>query len=316
MGNKRCTPSEFVDLWNRHSGSTGAVARELSVDERAVRRRRLRLEAQGFFMQHSAVGPQWAYRRRNTFEFDSGVVIVYSDAHYWPGSSPTPSFRALVRLCRELKPVAIVANGDLIDGARISRFSPSGWARLPSMKAELDEMQARQAEIRDASPLSQRFRTVGNHDLRLDRHFVQNSEQFEGLPGTRLSDFLPDWHESWSVRINDTIIKHRLRGGKYAVANNLVEAGMSIVTGHLHCLKSWPMRGYRDVPIWGVETGTLAQHPAELPEEGAGPFEYLEDGPTHWACGFAVLTYHRGALMPPELCQVIGGQAWFRGMQV
>lgn len=305
------SPEVFSEAVSR-VGYRGA-ARELGISRSTVRDKARKL---GINPPQIIQKPQWAYNRRKTVEFKSGVVIVYSDAHYWPGEPVTPAFEALVKLCRELKPYAIVANGDLIDGAKISRFSPNGWARLPSMKAELDEMQERQAEVRDASPLSLRFRTVGNHDLRLDRFFVSNAEQFEGLPGTRLSDFLPDWQESWSVRVNDTIVKHRLRGGKYAVANNVTEAGVSMVTGHLHSLKSWQVRGYRDTPIWGVETGTLALHPQELPEEGGGPFEYTEDAPTHWACGFAILTYFHGTLMPPEFCQVIQGKAWFRGKAI
>lgn len=320
MGAPILSEPEFVAAWNAAGGSSTAMARSTGMNERAILRRRRRIEEQGktLVQPHAAdwTKPHWAYHRLRTLEFDSGTIIVYSDAHYWPHTPPSKAFRALVRLAAALRPVAIVANGDLIDGAKISRFPASGWARNPSMTDELAEMKERQAEIRAAAPSAKLFRTIGNHDLRLDRFFATNADQFQGMAGTRLSDHLPDWPESWAVKINDTFIKHRFKGGRHADWNNVLHAGCSIVTGHLHNLKYDPIRGYRDRTIYGIETGTLSNHPWDEPEEGGGPFEYGEDSPTHWACGFAVLTFYKGVLLPPEFCQVECGKAWFRGSEV
>jgi hypothetical protein len=318
MGRHVLSQAEFIEALNAAGGSPAEMARTVGCTERAIYARKAKLEALGVpFLRapHAADvnRPAWAYQRSRSLEFDRGIVIVYSDAHYWPGEEPTLAWRALVTLCRELKPAAIVANGDLIDGAKISRFPASGWAKLPGMKAELDEMQARQADIVRAAPKAARFRTVGNHDLRLDRFFVINAEQFAGMPGTRLADFLPSWPESWSVRINDTFIKHRFRNGDHAAWNNVLRAGMSTVTGHTHKLEAKPIRGFRDARIWGVECGTLTKAPFDLADEGEGPFEYGEDNPVNWGSGFAVLTYHGGRLLPPEFCEVVFGKAWFRG---
>jgi hypothetical protein len=58
-----------------------------------------------------------------------------------------------------------------------------------------------------------------------------------------------------------------------------------------------------------VDTGTLA--------EPYGPqFGYTEANPVNWCSGFAVLTYKDGKLLPPELCEVIEGKAYFRGEQI
>jgi len=263
-----------------------------------------------------AAASRWAYPRRASIEFDRGVAVVYSDAHYWPGEPKTVAFRALVKLCRELRPAAVIANGDLIDGAKISRHARIAWSRNPGVFAEVRETQARQNEIQDAAPRAKLLRTVGNHDIRFDNWLAQQAEQFEGLPGMRLADHLPAWPESWSVRVNDTIVKHRMRGGTHAAWNNVLHAGCNIVTGHLHRLEARSARGYEGPRRWGIETGTLAVCPQDLPAEGAGPFEYLEDNPTGWAGGFAVLTWHRGRLLPPEFCAVEDGVAWFRGRRV
>jgi hypothetical protein len=40
---------------------------------------------------------------------------VFSDAHYFPGE-PSIGHQALLRVIKEVKPVMIVANGDIMDG--------------------------------------------------------------------------------------------------------------------------------------------------------------------------------------------------------
>lgn len=310
--------ADFIHALEAAGGSPAEMSRMTGMSVRGIFSRRAKLEAAGALILRSpprdlSQRPAWAYPRMQRMEFECGVVVVYSDAHYWPGSPPTLAFHALVKLCGMLQPTVIVANGDMIDGAKISRFGPNGWAKLPSMKEELAETQERQLEVQQAAPRAKRFRTVGNHDVRLDRFFVTNAEQFEGLPGTRLSDFLPAWPESWSVQINDTFIKHRFRGGDHATWNNVLRAGTNIVTGHLHKLEAKPLRGFRDARIWGIECGTLANAPVDLPDAGDGPFEYLEDSPVNWTSGFVVLTYYKGRLLPPEFCSVEFGKAWFRG---
>lgn len=314
------TDDEWLSEWKASGGSATEMAKATGISERNIRARKMRMERSGR-LSPVIQGPQgvtkWAYHRLRNVEVENGVVIVYSDAHYWPSEPPTLAFQSLLKLCSALSPKVIIANGDLIDGARISRFPASGWAKSPSMKSELDETQARQADVKRAAPKAKLFRTVGNHDIRLDRFFATNADQFEGLPGTRLSDFLPDWPESYSVRINgNTWVKHRYRGGIYAARNNVMYAGCSMVTGHTHLMDAKPLRGYRPNTVWGVQTGTLAQTTYDLPEEGAGPFEYSEDNPSDAASGFVVLTYHKGALLPPEFCWVENGKAWFRGQVV
>ena len=267
------------------------------------------------------IRPRWAYPRTAHLAVDNGVVILYSDAHYWPGEPRTPAFRALVALTAALQPKAIIANGDLIDGAKISRHGRIAWSRTPGVFAEIKEMQARQNEIRAAAPpRCKLFRTIGNHDIRFDNWLAQQASDFEGVPGMRLSDHLPDWPESWSVRMNkgadsDLLVKHRWKGGIHAMWNNVAGASIHMATGHTHRGEARSFRGYRH-RLWGIETGTLAVEPQDLPDEGAGPFEYAEDAPASWTSGFVVLTFHRGVLLRPEFCSVENGNSFFRGHRV
>ena len=49
-----------------------------------------------------------------------GKVIVFSDAHYFPGIKST-AHRALLWAIQEFKPCMVVNNGDAFDGGSISR---------------------------------------------------------------------------------------------------------------------------------------------------------------------------------------------------
>jgi hypothetical protein len=58
-----------------------------------------------------------------------------------------------------------------------------------------------------------------------------------------------------------------------------------------------------------VDTGTIA----DITDES---FSYTEGNAVPWASGFAVLTYKDSHLLPPELCEVRDGVAYFRGKSV
>ena len=77
------------------------------------------------------------YPQRVAIEVRNGIVIVFSDAHYWPGP-PSLMHRALVTLCKEYKPKAIIANGDVIDAPSISRHAPIGWEHRPKLSDEIE----------------------------------------------------------------------------------------------------------------------------------------------------------------------------------
>jgi hypothetical protein len=101
---------------------------------------------------------------------------------------------------------------------------------------------------------------------------------------------------------------HRFHGGIHAGWNNAVNAGLSFISGDTHSLEVKPMvdmRGRR----YGVQCGMLA--------DPAWPcFAYTQGNTRLWTPGFAVLTYRNGELMPPELCEIINGVAWFRGQEI
>lgn len=312
-----CTDDEFIAIW-RTFKSTSAVAKHLALERRDVNRRRRRIEKR-YAIFLDAESPN-AEAFTNTQGFRAiepnirGTVIVFSDAHYWPGE-PSVAHKALVRLCRELRPSMVVANGDMLDGARLCRQDPIGWqkSKAPTIKQETEALQERMHEVTlAAGKRCKRRRTIGNHDIRLERMLAMKAPDMEGMPYTKLADFLPEWEESWSVMVNgNTMIKHRWHNGVHATWNNALKSGKNIVTGHLHRLQCTILSDYNG-PRWGVDTGTLAE---VGPENVA--FQYDEDSPRNWASGFAVLTFaDDGRLLHPEFCIVLDGTPYFRGQAV
>ena len=216
-----------------------------------------------------------------------------------------------MRVIKQLKPALIVANGDILDGARISRFPAEGWGNLPTVKQELDAVIQRMGEIEKVAPKGCFLhRTIGNHDTRFDKRLVTQVAEFEGIQGFCLADYLPKWSASFSLMVNEIcMIKHRFHGGIHSSYNNVLKAGLSMVTGHTHILET---KGYTDYTgrRWGVSTGMLCD-----PEDKQ--FDYAEDAPKNWCQGFAILHFDTdGRLLPPELVEVIDGQAYFRGKTI
>lgn len=310
----KCTDQEFIELWKTHGGAA-AVGKVLGMVDRDVAERRRRIEhryhiqleakdkVRSEFYAH--LSPR-EHKARHTMEIQNGQVVVFSDAHFWPGVRTT-AFRGMLQLIRDLKPAVVINNGDAFDGASISRWPRIGWDSKPSVIDELRACEQRLCEIKDASGKAKLIWPLGNHDARFETRLAQNAPEFEGVKGFHLKDHFPDWLPCWSVWLNDVVVKHRYHNGIHAVRNNIAKGGKSMVTGHLHSLKVTPMTDYNGTRF-GVDTGTLA--------EPSGPQfqDYTEDGPLDWRSGFVVLTFHKGRLLWPEVVNVFGpNEIEFRG---
>jgi len=76
---------------------------------------------------------------------------------------------------------------------------------------------------------------------------------------------------------------------------NTLNAGVSMVTGHLHSQKVIPISDYKSFDRYGVDAGCVAD------KDHKAFIDYCEDAPVDWRSGFCVLTYRDGRLMMPEL---------------
>jgi len=301
---EKCSDEEFIALWEKHQ-SVAKLAKILQVSERSVHYRRRNMEK-----FHETKLPAADYRgamydaRKQSFsplkQIDLGIldgtVLVFSDAHFIPGQRTT-AFKGLLWAIETFKPKAIICNGDAFDGASISRHDVTDQPQtsviqeLKACQGALDEIEEIAKEVRHNVKL---VFTWGNHDIRFGNKLAQHAPQFKEVFGFKLTDHIPNWDFCWAVwPTPQVIIKHRYKGGIHAAHNNTVNAGVSIVTGHLHSLKVTPFSDYNG-NRFGVDTGTLA--------EPDGPqFTYAELNPSNHRSGFAVLNFFNGQLLWPEL---------------
>jgi predicted phosphodiesterase/biotin operon repressor len=304
-----CTVQEFVTLCNQIKSPT-IVAEKLGVSVRSVFKRMSNLEKVGHRFEVSDKRsvrhiPDTNPARLNK-GIETGTVLIASDAHYFPGNI-TRAHKAFVKLCRELKPSVVVMNGDVFDGATVSRWPRIGWDKKPTVRDELKTCQERLGEIMSAAPRASYIWPLGNHDARFETKLAAEASEFEGVQGFQLRDHFPEWKPCWSFFINEnTVVKHRFKGGIHATHTNTLWAGRTIVTGHLHSLKVTPFSDYNG-DRWGVDSGTLAE------PYGEQFVDYCEDSPVNWRSGFVVLTYYKGKLLPPEVCHVMEEGPVFRG---
>ena len=319
----KSTDAEFIEAWRRTGGRAVEVAKMLGMTStRGVYGRRNRIEeTRGVQLpsagdgrgQHRGDAGQAAYSYNPRLKIDgfTGTLVSFSDCHWWPGLSETVAFKALLEVIKEIKPELVIGNGDLLDGARISRFGRSDWSQTPTVDAELEEVKARCSDIRTVHRRARHIRTIGNHDQRFDKLLANKVSEFEDVAGFRLADHLKEWEETMSIWINggSVVVKHRWHGGVHTAWQNVMKGGVTMLTGHTHVLESKPFSDYRGIR-WGIQDGTLA--------DTYGPqFAYGEDNPTQACPGFAVLTFDKsGRLIDPEICRVIDGVAWFRGQVV
>ena len=302
--NQACTDTEFIQLWGQFQSAT-KIAEHLGIHIRAVYVRRRYIEKTYNIALHAHDHRGVLYDKNKPKSFSplkqidlgilDGTVIVFSDAHFIPNQRST-AFKGLLWAIQEFKPKAVICNGDAFDGASISRHDSSEYQT--SVIQELKACQAMLGEIEETAKTERHnvrlIFTYGNHDSRFATKLANHAPQFKEVQGFKLSDHIPDWEFCWTCwPTEQVIVKHRYKGGIHATHNNTVNAGVSIVTGHLHSLKVTPFSDYNGCR-YGVDTGTLA--------ETDGPqFTYAEGNPNNHRSGFAVLNFFNGQLLWHEL---------------
>lgn len=277
-----------------------ALAAALGINERNVYQRRANLSEK--WGRHipapSSLYTLPDYPERMTITVDDGWVLIGSDAHYWPGIVTT-AHRGFVKACKKLNPKLVIANGDMFDGASISRHARIGWEQSPSVDEELEACTERLTEIERAAPNAERVWNLGNHDARFETKLANEVSEYARVKGMHLKDHFPYWAPAWSTWINnEVVVKHRIKGGIHATHNNTMWAGKTTVTGHLHSPKVTPVTDYNGTR-YGVDTGMMA--------EPYGPqfSGYMEDNPRNWRSSFAALRFKNGRLLQPLLAVVV-----------
>lgn len=246
-----------------------------------------------------------------------GCVFVVSDQHYYPGLAPSPAHRASIFLAKRLKPYAIIANGDAIDGASISRWPAGSFREMggrPTVAAEIGTAAKHLREYENLKSTRWCIWNLGNHDARFESRLAQVAPEYAGVQGFTLKEHFAGWIPAWATWIgtNDqglpqVVVKHRFKGGTYGAHNNALWAGVSTVTGHDHMLWAKAITDYSGTR-WGIDAGTIADiyNPHFM--------HYTEDNPVNWQSGFVILHFRDGKFTGPELVHAMpDGRVLFRG---
>lgn len=250
------------------------------------------------------IAPQWTCPKISTCEAINKVVIIGGDLHIWPGEVPI-MWKAFAKVAKLVKANICILNGDIIDGARVSRHGSFLGSAAPKLS---DEIEAARICIDMLPRGMEKYWTMGNHDQRVDTYLANNANELADYSG-RLSDRFPEWKFSYAVMLNEIEVRHRFRGGIHATWNNALHAGISIVTNHTHQQQVYSVRN-RNGSHWGIETGMLG-------DPNSPAFEYTEGAPSRAHEGFTVLTFDEdGLLMPPEQCEMLRGRPVFRGKYI
>src|SRR5262249_55695650 len=193
---------QLLQLIKRHGPAQ--AAKITGLEPRGVKRRRHAIERKyhirivGPKEKHNPA-PQYDYRPHSGIlqkQVENGIVIIAGDSHYEPGYIPT-MHRALVLLCKELKPAGIVLNGDICDLAALSRFDMIGWEDRHEVREELEWAQKMLHEIEKAAFRAWKAWPIGNHDTRYNTYIAKNAKELEGLPFTKLRDYFELWEPCW-----------------------------------------------------------------------------------------------------------------------
>ena len=229
------------------------------------------------------------------------TILAGGDLHTWYGPPPM-MWEAFCRVAHLIKPDVIVLMGDMIDGARISKYAGRYGSTAPKVFLEIETFQDYLTMLPKCKEV---YWTVGNHDMRVDNYLANNAPELDDYVGG-LSDRFPQIKFCLGLTIGETEFRHRFRGGIHTAFNNTRESGINMITAHTHALQVTAHRNRRG-SSYGVETGMLG--PVNGPQ-----FEYTEGAPTRYQEGFAVLTMDaEGYMFPPELCEKVRGRPVFRG---
>lgn len=296
-GAPKCSEAEFISLF-KSMGAT-ALAQHLGTRERNIYSRRRDIESKQGIVLSAPSRSGAAPPGRVNIELLNGTALIGSDFHIWPGEEST-CLRAFKKFTDDIKPDVVILNGDVTDFPRLSRH-PQSWESAPDAQEEIEAAQDHLNDIvARCKKGAEKIWTLGNHDARFESMIANAVPQYRGIKGVHLSDHFALWQKAMSCFINEgveggaTMVKHRYKGGQGATRANTLNAGVSMVTGHLHCQNVRPMSDYSRFDRYGVDTGCVAdkEHKA---------FSYTEDSPLDWRSGFALLTYKEGRLMFPEL---------------
>ena len=175
----RSTMQYSMDLWENTYPNAIALAKENQVKNKEI---------------------LWTIPANHVIETKSSTALIGGDLHVWPGQEPA-MWNAFCKIAWRLKPEIIVLNGDIIDGARVSRHGALLGQQAPKVN---DEVIAAQKLLGMLPRAQQKIWTMGNHDIRVNNYLANQANELDEYVG-RLEDRFPDWTFCYATTVNAEI---------------------------------------------------------------------------------------------------------------
>lgn len=230
-------------------------------------------------------------------QMENGLIAIASDFHV--PFQDKKAVGAFITYCKEVQPIIIVINGDLVDMYMLSKFA-KGEGRNPM--AEIEEAREILGQLRDACPSSNIFYVIGNHEQRLEKTILTKAPELASLIEDIFSIFkLEDIGVigCGSLTLNDNVVfKHgTLLGNKSGLSaiKEMENAYLSGATGHTHRLAKYIARKAGRKFIW-LETGCLC---SMEPEYMLNP---------NWQQGFAMMQIEDRKIKRAEVLEIENGE--------
>jgi predicted phosphodiesterase len=258
-----------------------AIAKELGVNQSIARMAVMKAKIEEFDAMDGMIQKEDFYISTWFAGFEDGIddsiapleieakqVLIMGDIHF-----PRHDLKALLAAIDhgvKIGADVIYLNGDIMDGEKIARFSPSIVAE--TFKKEIQITREFLSRLREVFPKAQIFYKEGNHEKRFIDYILKNADELFDLVGMSLKDQLGldglgivHVPENQIVKFGKLFVAHgheyksQFAGGIYHARNTRIKAGVPIAINHFHRTQSDIDRKLDGSTIAGFGIGCLCK---------------------------------------------------------
>lgn len=279
---------------------------------------RARREARDHIVYASIPDEQIGYRN-----IDGELEPIHDEA----------AMNAARMMLKEIKPDVIVAQGDTLDMAELSKFAPDSDHFIRTLQPSIDRAGRWDAELAADHPEATKVRLEGNHN-RLTKFILKNAMSIHGIrrantttPVLTLAHLLRAEETGWNYisgypaaeyRATDKLVfvhGDRVRSsGSTAELMSKAYPERNVVFGHVHRHELHTRTNHLGEQLMAVTFGTLARIDGFVPSHGNGvndhgwPVQRYEN----WQNGIGTITQY-GDVYVAEHMPIVNGVGYYRG---
>jgi len=236
-------------------------------------------------------------------------------------------------LLKDIKPEFIVAQGDTIDFAELSRFSPDSDHFQRTIQPSINRASLWDAELASDNPNSRRLRLEGNHQ-RLSKFILKNAMQLHNIKRANSDtavlsmpfllradetgwEYISGYPANEYRYADDLVFVHGSRvrsGGSTAELMSKTYPDRNVVFGHVHRQEMHTRTNHRGQYLTAATFGTLARVDGAVPSFGNGVDQdnQIVQNYENWQQGIGLIhDYGEGYKFEP--IPIHNGRAFYNG---